>query len=124
MSYDDMWTYRDEAGFEYDPTSGDIVGFGVEALDGSIGKVDAASYEVGSSYLVVDTGPWIFGHKVLIPAGTVERVDFKREAVHVNRTKAQIKDAPAYDEATYRDPDYHQELGSYYGPEGRGYQDW
>ncbi|HSJ34596.1 MAG TPA: PRC-barrel domain containing protein, partial [Acidimicrobiia bacterium] len=70
-----MWNYRDEA-VDDDRTYGeDIVGFGVEAIDGSIGKVDKASHEVGSSYLVVDTGPWIFGQKVLIPAGTVERVD-------------------------------------------------
>jgi hypothetical protein len=123
MSYDDMWNYRDEA-VEDDRTYGeDIVGFGVKAIDGSIGKVDKASHEVGSSYLVVDTGPWIFGQKVLIPAGTVQRVDFNNETVHVNRTKEQIKDSPAYDEATYRDPSYHEELGSYYGAEGRGYRD-
>jgi hypothetical protein len=24
---------------------------------------------------VVDTGPWIFGRKVLLPAGVVERID-------------------------------------------------
>jgi hypothetical protein len=125
MSYDGMWNYRDEAGFGDDPTYGeDIIGFGVEALDGSIGKVDQASYEVGSSYLVVDTGPWIFGQKVVIPAGTVQRVDFENETVLVNRTKEQIKNAPAYNEATYRDPDYQEDLRSYYGPEGRGYQNW
>ena len=33
----------------------DITGFEVEALDGGIGKVDEATYEVGSSYLVIDT---------------------------------------------------------------------
>lgn len=119
-----MWTYRSEAGFGDDQADEDIVGFGVEATDGSIGKVDEASHEVGSSYLVVDTGPWIFGQKVVIPAGTVQRVDFSNETVHVNRTKDQIKDAPPFDEATYREPEYHEELGSYYGAEGRGYREW
>src|SRR3954453_9499375 len=52
-----------------------IDGFGVEARDGSIGKIDEATYEVGSSYIVVDTGPWIFGKKGLLPAGVVERID-------------------------------------------------
>lgn len=124
MAYGDMWAYRDEAGFGDNPSGRDIVGFGVEAVDGSIGKVDKASDEVGGSYLVVDTGPWIFGQKVLIPAGTVERVDFDNETVYVNRTKDQIKDAPAYDEASYREPEYHRELGSYYGSEGPGYRAW
>jgi hypothetical protein len=47
-----------------------IAGFHVEAVDGHIGSIDEASYEVGGAYLVVDTGPWIFGRKVLLPAGT------------------------------------------------------
>jgi hypothetical protein len=47
----------------------DLTGFDVEAADGSIGKVDEATQEVGESYLVVDTGVWIFGKKVLLPAG-------------------------------------------------------
>ena len=47
----------------------DITGYKVEALDGSIGKVDRATYQTKGSYIVVDTGPWIFGKKVLLPAG-------------------------------------------------------
>lgn len=124
MSYGDMWTYRSEAGFDDEPTRADIVGFSVEALDGSVGKIDATSFDVGSSYFVVALGPWIFGRKVLIPAGTVKRVDFMNQTVHVIRTKDQIKDAPVFDEATSRNAEYRQDLSSYYGPEGRGYQDW
>lgn len=37
----------------------DVVGYNVEAIDGGIGKVDDATYDAGSSYVVVDTGPWI-----------------------------------------------------------------
>jgi len=51
----------------------DLTGYPIAAVDGDIGHVDEATYQVGSSYLVVDTGAWIFGRKVLLPAGVVER---------------------------------------------------
>jgi hypothetical protein len=57
----DLWTYRAESGLGDSSVQRDMIGFGVEALDGSIGKIDEATYEVSSSYVVVDTGPWIFG---------------------------------------------------------------
>ena len=120
----DVWSYRDSSTVGTDMSSTDVTGFGVEALDGSIGKVDDATYEVGSSYLVVDTGPWIFGKKVVLPAGVVQRVDTAEERVYVNRTKDQIKDSPEFDESLLDDPSYRGELGSYYGPGGSGYRDW
>jgi hypothetical protein len=65
----DIWTYRDAEALGANPEQGlEIVGFEVEARDGSIGKVDQASYEVGSSFIILDTGPWIFGKQVLLPA--------------------------------------------------------
>jgi hypothetical protein len=120
----DVFSYRNESMLGADMTNTDIAGFGVEAIDGSIGKVDEATYEVGSSYIVVDTGPWIFGKKVMLPAGVVQRIDTDDEKVHVNRTKDQIKDSPEYDDSLVGDPGYHGELGSYYGPGGSGYRDW
>jgi hypothetical protein len=101
----------------------DVVGYAVEALDGGIGKVDDATYDAGSSYVVVDTGPWIFGKKVMLPAGVIDRIDPDDEKVFVNRTKDQIKDAPEFDENRYRDDKYRSDLGSYYGPGGTGYRD-
>ena len=120
MTSRDMYTYRD-AGTLGLSAGVEIAGYSVEAIDGGIGKVDEATYDVGSSYIVVDTGPWIFGKKVLLPAGVVDRVDSADETVYVNRTKDQIKDSPEFDESTYRDEGYRTEVGSYYGPEGRGY---
>jgi hypothetical protein len=101
----------------------DLSGFKVEALDGSIGKVDEATHEAGSSFIVVDTGPLIFGKKVMLPAGVIRDLDLDTETVFVNRTKDQIKNAPEFDEKRYRDPGYRDELGSYYGPGGPGYSD-
>jgi PRC-barrel domain len=108
-----LWRYDDPVWIETD-----LVGYGVEALDGAIGKVDEASTEIGVRYLVVDTGPWIFGKKVMLPAGIVDRVDTREERVYVRRTKDEIKNAPEFDVKRYRDEKYRQELGTYYERNG------
>src|ERR1700734_1130152 len=113
-----IWEYRDPS-----YASDDLIGYHVEALDGGIGKIDEASNDVGASFVVVDTGPWIFGKKVVLPAGLISRVDTKDEKAYVNRTKEQIKDSPLYDADTYRDEAYRGELGSYYGLGGAGWQE-
>jgi hypothetical protein len=71
----DVWTYREGVDFGTSTSPRNVVGYDVEARDGSIGKVDDATYDTDSSYLVVDTGPWIFGKKVMLPAGVIESVD-------------------------------------------------
>ena len=86
--------------------------------------MDEATYEVGSSYLVVDTGPWIFGKKVMLPAGVVKRIDAAEEKVYVNRIKDEIKNAPELDESMIGDDSYRGRLGSYYGPGGQAHRDW
>ena len=120
----DVWTYRERASLGSDLSTTDITGFEVEAIDGSIGKVDESTYEVGASYIVVDTGPWIFGKKVMLPAGVVQRVDEAEERVFVNRTKDEIKNAPEFDESMRSDDAYRGRLGSYYGPGGQAHRDW
>ncbi|GJF31149.1 hypothetical protein KNE206_38490 [Kitasatospora sp. NE20-6] len=88
----------------------------VEASDGHIGKIDKHTEDVDSSHVVVDTGPWIFGKHVLLPAGTILRVDTREETVWVNRTKDEIKNAPEFDPDKHTgDTGYHEELGGYYG---------
>jgi len=118
MATSDIWTYRDQSW-----GTAQLTGYSVEAIDGGIGKIDEASNDVGGGYIVVDTGPWIFGKKVLLPAGVIERVDHDDEQVFVNRTKDQIKDAPEFDQDRYRDDSYHGEIGSYYGEGGAGWRD-
>ena len=108
----EMWTYR--SGVVMEPAT-DLVGFGIEARDGSIGKVDESTADAGKSYLVVDTGPWIFGRKVLLPAQTVERIDLDTSTVFVDRTKDEIKNAPEFDPERGIDPTYQDQLGGYYG---------
>ena len=93
----DMWTFREST---LDPTS--LTDYSVEARDGGIGKID--------------TGPWIFGKKVLLPAGVIDRVDPDTETVFVSLTKDEIKNAPEFDPDLNRDDDdYRNRLGGYYG---------
>ena len=118
----DVWTYP--AAIDTRVAGRNVVGYGVEALDGSIGKVDDATYDVSGSFVVVDTGPWIFGKKVMLPAGVIRDVDNDDEKVFVHRTKEQIKSAPEFEDSLLRDDEYRGRLGSYYGPGGVGYRDW
>ncbi len=121
----DVWTYRQTSrvGAGFDAAS--AVGYEVEALDGSIGKVDDATGDAaGIGHIVVDTGPWIFGKKVLLPAGVIREIDDEEERVYVNRTKDQIKDAPEFDDSLIDDEGYRGQLTSYYGHGGPGYRAW
>jgi hypothetical protein len=118
----DIWVFRADPQLGYDPDAGrDLSGYRVEATDGSIGKIDEATDDVRQSFIIVDTGPWILGKKVMLPAGVIQRVDEQEEKVWVDRTKDQIKNAPEYDETLTSDSGYRDELGTYYGPGGRGY---
>jgi uncharacterized protein YifN (PemK superfamily) len=109
---DSIWGYRSTTGHI---AGTDLTGYKVEATDGSIGKVDKHSDEVDSAYLVVDTGVWIFGKHVLLPAGTVQRVDQTERKIHVALTKDQIKDSPEFDKDKHTgDTGYHEQVGGYY----------
>ena len=110
----EIWTFRSRP--EINVEDVDLTGYKVEATDGSIGKVDEATYDTSSSFLVVDTGPWILGRKVMLPAGVVERIDPDDGKVYVDRSKDEIKDSPEFDPDTHReDSEYRSRLGDYYG---------
>ncbi|MEA2521225.1 MAG: hypothetical protein QOI81_871, partial [Actinomycetota bacterium] len=72
-------------------------------------------YEVGASYVVVDTGPWIFGRRVLIPASRISRIDIENRKVYLGLTKDQIKDSPELGVDVQIDDDYRTRADSYYG---------
>jgi hypothetical protein len=107
----DIWDYSEA----YSKKPMKLDGFKVVATDGEIGKVDEATYDVGTSYIVVDTGPWIFGRKVLLPAGVIQEIDLDTERVLLRLTKEQIKNAPELDETMDHTSDvYREKVGSYY----------
>ena len=106
-----LWRYDDPAWAELE-----LAGYDVEARDGEIGRIAEVGHEIGARYLVVDIGQWIFGKKVMLPAGLVEGVDVPNKRIHVGRTKDVIKRAPELNEARHHDPRYREALAVYYGP--------
>lgn len=109
---DHLWSYSTESGHL---VGTDLTGWRVEASDGHIGKVDKHSDEVDDAYLVVDTGVWIFGKEVLIPASAVTLVDLEEHTVHLALAKEQVKDAPEFvSDKHLADLQYREEIGQYY----------
>jgi hypothetical protein len=115
------WMWRDifrdrvdDTANSHDRPDTGLIGYDVEATDGSIGKIDEDNARVPSDCLMVDTGPWIFGRKVVLPVGAVQRIDHEQRKVYVDRTKDQVKHAPEYDPDTGDSDTYRQRLGDYY----------
>jgi Protein of unknown function (DUF2795) len=94
-------------------TDRQLDGFEVRAPDGTIGTVERATYDVGASYIVVDTGPWISGKRAMLPAGVIQRVDRDAGIVHVGRTREEIRSAPEF-ETGLTDAN-RERLGAHYG---------
>jgi hypothetical protein len=107
----DLWRFRSDVGHD----RADLEGMKVEAVDGSIGKVDSVTDTAQGVALVVDTGPWILGKKVLLPAGVVSAIDVDDESVKVDRTKDEIKGAPELDDQLLNDAAYQESLTRHYG---------
>ena len=77
-----------------------LKGYAIEASDGRLGTVsdflfDDASWLV--RWLVVDTGKWLSGRKVLLPPSALGHLDEKREQFSVRLTMHEVKDSPDID---------------------------
>jgi hypothetical protein len=107
----EIWTFRGELSSVRPET---LIGYSVEASDGEIGQVDEATDEIGSCYLIVDTGPWIFGKKVMLPAGVIGGVNSDEEVVHVGLSRDEVKSAPPFNPDRHRSNDYRAALAAYY----------
>lgn len=115
----DLWTWPDIAFDDAKGTTDNIdrrslIGYDVEASDGSIGKIDETTEEAGAGALVVDTGWWIFGRKRLLPAGTITSVDHDEQKVYLRCTRDQVKAAADYDAGWIGDKAYRESLTSHY----------
>jgi sporulation protein YlmC with PRC-barrel domain len=77
-----------------------IKGYAIAASDGRLGTVndflfDDARWTV--RWLVVDTGTWLSGRKVLLPPSVLEHLHPTEHEFPVTLTKQQVKDSPDID---------------------------
>ncbi|MGB3202187.1 MAG: DUF2382 domain-containing protein [Nodosilinea sp.] len=71
-------------------------------------------------YVVVDTGPWIFGKNVLLPIG-LANFDYNNNRIHVNGlSKSQVENLPEYNDDTVVDERYEERVRGHYKPIAHG----
>jgi uncharacterized protein (TIGR02271 family) len=106
--------------------------------DGHMGNIDSYSIyaqgedKVGTAkdllvddsgrfrYIVVDTGPWIFGKNVLMPIGLAQ-FDHNQSRIYVNGlTKSQVENLPEYRDNMIVDEPYEERVRSQYRPIAQG----
>ena len=78
----------------------DLIGYSLQATDGEIGEVvdfyfDDETWTI--RYLVVKTGGWLSGRKVLISPVALRHEKFGPEAIPVNLTQEQVRTSPDID---------------------------
>ncbi|MFJ2775224.1 MULTISPECIES: PRC-barrel domain containing protein [unclassified Kitasatospora] len=83
----DLWEYRPGSHHAADLS---LAGYEVEATDGPLGRVESDA----ADHLLVDTGPWVPGARVLVPVGLVSRIDHLELVVHLDCPRARIRSAP------------------------------
>ena len=96
----------------------DLVGFNLAATDGAIGEVEACYFDDVHwtvRYLVVDTGGWLSGRKVLISPMAIRGIDIDGEHVIVDLTREEVERSPDID--THRPVSRQHEIAllQYYG---------
>jgi len=77
-----------------------LTGFSMGATDGEFGKVEEFYFDDESwtiRYLIVKTGGWLSGRKVLISPWAVEKPNWDHKVFPVNLTQGQIKNSPDID---------------------------
>jgi hypothetical protein len=94
-----------------------LFGSTVTASDGEVGKLldfvaDDISWEI--HYMVVESGSWLSGKKVLLAPEWVENADWDTPRLSVGMTREVIKDSPAYDPAYPITRIYENRLYDYY----------
>lgn len=94
-----------------------LIGFTIGATDGEIGKVKEFYFDDKTwtiRYLIVETGSWLFGRKILLSPQALLTPDWENEVFPVNLTMDQIKGSPEIDTEKPVSRQQEMELYGYY----------
>ena len=96
----------------------DLRGFAIHATDGVIGEVDDLYFDDEDwtvRYLIVDTGGWLSGRKVLISPYAIGVPSWQERQLPVKLTKAQVEGSPDIDTQKPVSRQHEAHYSSYYG---------
>lgn len=100
----------------------EVIGYAVRGRDGEAGEADDLildAEEWAVRYVVVDTGKWLPGKKVLLPVGLIREISWDDKSVSADLRAQDIKEAPAFDPSAPVDGEAEERLRDYYGSRPR-----
>ena len=98
----------------------DLRKYTIGAVDGDIGTVEDMYFDDVSwtvRYLVVDTGSWLLGRKVLLSPAAVRGSDMAARQVRTDLTRRQVQESPSIDTQKPVSRQHEMDFLSYYGYE-------
>ncbi len=96
----------------------ELQGYPIHATDGDIGQVDQFYFDDEAwtvRYLVVDTGHWLTGRRVLISPIVISGIDRETKTFNAGLTQEQIKNSPDIDTHRPVSRQHEMEYFNYYG---------
>jgi hypothetical protein len=111
----------DQQGDQHLRSTQEVTMYDIHATDGDLGGVedfiiDDVTWSI--RYLVVDTGKWWPGTKVLISPEWIERVSWSESKVFIKLTREEIKASPPFLADSLITRDYESGLFRHYGRDG------
>jgi sporulation protein YlmC with PRC-barrel domain len=95
-----------------------LLGYAIHASDGEIGSLHDLYFDDQSTairYLVVDTGNWLPGRRVLLAPAAIGGVDADREEIITGLTRQQVEDSPGTEADQPVSRQHEMALHTHYG---------
>lgn len=94
-----------------------VTGYSIRAADGGIGDIedfilDDNTWKV--DYLIVDTGNWLPGRKVIISPKWLKEIKWETSQVFITATVEQVKNSPEYKGGVHLNDAFETDLSNYY----------
>jgi hypothetical protein len=115
---DEAGPYKGEDADPYLRSVNEVRGYGINAEDGEIGKVDDFLIDDDSwviRYLVVDTRKWLPGRRVLVPLVWIKSTEWSTKSIGVDVIREKVKNSPDFDPSVPINSEQEEILYDYYG---------
>lgn len=99
----------------------DVTGLNIQTINDEIGEVDDFIIDDDTwaiRYLVIDTGKWLPGKKVLVSPQWIDRISWDDSKVFVDISREAIENSPEYHDGELLTRDYETRLHKHYNKMG------